>query len=162
MADRETDIVFTPITPDLIHEIEPWFDDPETQRFLGNREWVRRTLALVRESPGMEFRGQRVLARHVWVVHEAGRAVALVDVEPYADATAGIALVVEPGVRGQGVGQRVLSSLGRLEELAEVEVLIGAIEAENIAARHCVEGAGFKVAEWEDEEGMLRIARNAP
>lgn len=152
---------FEPITPDVIPEIEPWFEDSETQRYLGDKTWLHRTLTLLREAPGVQFRGRRVLARHVWVVREAGHAVALVDVEPYDDGTAGVALVVAPWRRGQGVGRRILRMLDRQAELSAVACYIGAIEAGNAAAKGCVVGAGFEVAEEEDEEGMLRISRRA-
>ncbi|QDH71479.1 GNAT family N-acetyltransferase [Marilutibacter alkalisoli] len=160
MHQSEIKLNFVPITSDAIKETEGWFDDPDTQRFLGGREWVRRIPALLQDSPGAEFRGRRVLARYAWVVYATGRSVGIVDVERYDDRTAGIALAVAPAMRGKGIGRRILSSLETLDELAEVETFIGAVEPENEAARRCMRSARFEVAERVDEEGMLRISRS--
>lgn len=160
MQHFQADLSFVPVQPDHIEEVLEWFDDPQTQRFLGGREWIRRLPALLRDSPGAEFRGRRVLARHAWVVHMAEIPVAIVDVESYGDRTAGFALVVAPTARRKGVGRRVLCELVTLEELAWVKTFIGAVEPENKAARRCVRRAQFEVAELEDEEGMLRISRS--
>jgi len=157
---QEIELGFVPVTPDAVGEVEAWFDDPDTRRFLGGREWVRRIPALLRDSPGAEFRGRRVLARDAWIVRTAEGPVGIVDVERYDDATAGIALAVCPAMRSRGIGRRILSGLQGLDELAAVEAFIGAIEPENEAARRCMLGAGFEVAEQADEEGMLRISRN--
>lgn len=161
MQQNDTRLDFVPVTPDAVDEVEGWFDDPDTQRFLGGREWVRRLPALLQDSPGVEFRGRKVLARHAWTVCAAAVGpVGMVDVERYDDGTAGIALVVAPAVRGQGFGRRILSRLETLDELAKVKALIGAVEPANEAARRCMRSARFAVAERENEEGMLRISRS--
>ena len=161
MRQDEIRLDFVPITSDSVKEIEQWFDDPDTERFLGGREWARRIPALLQDSPGVEFRGRKVLARHAWVVHTTDGPVGVVDVEQYDDGTAGIALAVAPAVRRKGIGRRILLDLETLDELTEVKTFIGAVEPGNEAARHCMRGAGFEVAEQEDEEGMLRISRRA-
>lgn len=38
---------FKPITPEQVPLLEPWFDDAQTRRFLGDRAWLYRTLSLV-------------------------------------------------------------------------------------------------------------------
>jgi RimJ/RimL family protein N-acetyltransferase len=161
MHQNEIQLSFIPITLDSVKEVEEWFDDPDTQRFLGGREWIRRIPALLQGSPGVEFRGRRVLARYAWIVHTTGSPVGFVDVERYDDGTAGIAVAVAPAMRGQGIGKRILSNLETLDDLAEVETFIGAVEPGNEAARRCMRSARFDVAEREDEEGMLRISRSA-
>lgn len=103
-----------------------------------------------------------MLARHIWVIYEAEAPVALVDVEPYDDGTAGIALVVGPHLRGKGIGRSVLLALGQRYELADVRTFTGAVDPENNAARRCFTGAGFQIADDVDEEGMLRIWQPAP
>lgn len=160
MREDEIRLDFVPITSNSLERIEAWFDDPDTRRFLGGRDWIRRLPALLRDSPGVEFRGRRVVARHAWIAHAAGSPVGIVDVERYGDGTAGVALAVAPAMRGKGIGRGILSSLDTLDELAGVKVFIGAIEPDNAAARHCMENAGFEVAGRADEEGMLRISRS--
>lgn len=159
MQQNEIELDFIPITSDLIKEVEELFDDPDTKRFLGGREWIRRIPALLQDSPGVEFRGRRVLARDAWIVHAMEGPAGIVDVERYDDGTAGIALAVAPDMRGKGIGRRILSSLEMLDELADVKAFVGAVEPENEAARRCMRNARFEVAEQEDEEGMLRISR---
>jgi len=161
MHQNEIELNFIPITSDSVREVEGWFDDPDTRRFLGGREWVRRIPALLQDSPGVEFRGRRVLARCAWIAYATGRPVGIVDVERYDDGTAGIALAVAPAMRGKGIGRRILSSLETLDELAEVKAFIGGVEPGNEAALRCMRSAHFDVAEREDEEGMLRVSRSA-
>ena len=86
-------------------EIETWFDDPETQRWLGGRSWPRRLVALA-ELPG------RVAV--VWL--QRGEIVALLDIERYGDGPAAIALVVSPAHRGEGIGTAILRSIFDLAE----------------------------------------------
>jgi GNAT superfamily N-acetyltransferase len=152
---------FLPITPDSIKEAEEWFDDPDTKRFLGGREWIRRIPTLLQSSPGVDFRGRRILARYAWIVHTADGPAGIVDVERYDDGTAGIALAVAPTARGKGIGRRILSSLDILDELSDVKAFIGAVEPDNESAKRCMRNARFEVAEQVDEEGMLRISSSA-
>lgn len=37
------------------------FDGPDTQRFLGRREWVRRIPAILQDPPGTKSRGYELL-----------------------------------------------------------------------------------------------------
>lgn len=54
------------------------------------------------------------------VVEEAGRQVALLDVEVYNDLTVSLAIVVAPGERRRGVARRVLAAMWSFPELAPV------------------------------------------
>ncbi len=151
---------FEPLTAPLVAAIECWFDDANTIRYLGGRDWVHRALDLMRDTPGVDFKGNTVLARHVWIAFdEANQPVGLIDVEPYSDGTAGFAFVVAPPRRGQGIGKRILLALSQQEELKGVHTLIGAVEPENIASRFCLINANFTVAHVPDGEGMLVVEK---
>ena len=50
-------VAFNPVD---VERIEPWFDDPDTQRFLGGRDWIRREPSLLDLTIGDEFRGKVV------------------------------------------------------------------------------------------------------
>lgn len=150
---------FVLLTQTLADQIAAWFDDSETIRYLGGRDWLYRELALMQTAPMTTFRGRQILGRYVWVVEAEGQVCALVDIEPYDDGTAGMALVVAPEARGQGVGQRVLLAVETRPELNGVRKMIGAVEPENILARRCYERAGYGIAEAVDEEGFLRIEK---
>src|SRR5919199_3146484 len=54
-----------PFTIAALQAIEPWFDDPETCRWVGDRRWPSMMLRLA-ASPPAEHRGQRVLDRRAW------------------------------------------------------------------------------------------------
>lgn len=73
----------------------------------------------MQEAPSVEFKERMILDRYVWVVFdEADHPVGLIDIEPYNDGTAGVAFVVAPHVRGQGIGQRMLLTLAERQELS--------------------------------------------
>jgi RimJ/RimL family protein N-acetyltransferase len=157
---KSTTLKFTPLTEDLAKVIAPWFDDPDSIRYLGRRDWLYRELLLIQTAPSSEFRGRKVLARHVWVIHDSeGQPCCLVDVEPYDDGTAGMVILVAPHRRNQGLGQQVLRALPALKELRNVHKIVGAVEPDNVQARRCYEQAGYTVADLPDEEGMLRIEK---
>lgn len=148
------------LTPALVCEIEDWFDDCETQRYLGGREWIRRELDLIVSQPGTEFRGSTVIERLGLVARDrSSTPVAFVTIEVYDDATAGIAFVVAPTCRGRGVARGLLSGLLDLPELWPVKCLTGAVEPENIACRRALAAARFTIASIVDDEGMLRVER---
>jgi ribosomal protein S18 acetylase RimI-like enzyme len=114
----------------------------------------------MQDAAGVEFQGNIVLARHVWIVFdEANQPVGLVDVEPYDDGTAGMAFGVAPHVRGRDVGQRILLALAEQEELKDVQTVVGGVEPENTAARIWLVKAGFTVAQVPDEEEMLNAEK---
>jgi RimJ/RimL family protein N-acetyltransferase len=152
---------FIQFTARLLPEVEPWFDDPETIRFLGDRNWVRRALRLVEETPGTEYRGRMVLGRDVWIIFKRVP-VGFIDVERYDDGRAGCALVVAPAMRCQGIGRAILEAVWECPELADVEELIGGVEPDNVASRRCLEAAGFRLSSEPDEEGMLQGACARP
>jgi hypothetical protein len=67
-----------------VERIEPWFDDPDTQQYLGGRDWIRREPSLLELTIGDEFRGKVVTARRMWLsLEERGEPVAFVDRETY-------------------------------------------------------------------------------
>jgi len=158
-ASEDIELEFVPLDRMLIQEVEPWFDDVETQRYLGDRSWIRRELDLVATQPGTEFRGRTIKSRLAWVVRTHATSVAFVVVERYSDASAGLAFVVAPTHRGRGLGRAMLLALDSRPELAGVARLIGGIEPDNVRARRMVESAGFTVAETPDHEGILRIEK---
>src|SRR3546814_17699635 len=106
MHQNEIELEFIPVTSDSAKEVEEWFDDPDTQRFLGGREWVRRFPTLLQASTGLHFRGRGVLARRAWIVIAPAGAVGFVHVGRYERGTAGSACGVAPSGAGHVVGTR--------------------------------------------------------
>jgi GNAT superfamily N-acetyltransferase len=112
-------------TPADVQRIEHWFDDPETQARLGDRDWIRRAPSLLDLTIRDEFRGKRVMGRHLWLsVDDEHVPVGFVDAEIYdryahwdgADvsgqavsdvvetASMGFAVVINPPRRSRGFG----------------------------------------------------------
>ncbi len=152
-------MTFTDLTTTNAETIAWWFDDPDTQRYLGDRIWLYRVIELVQTAPGTVWAGITVLGRHVWLAHDDDGACGLIDMEIYDDGSAALALVVAPNRRSQGVGRHILTALTTRPELSAVTRLFGSIEPENLGARRCCECAGFRVAEAIDEEEMLPIEK---
>jgi RimJ/RimL family protein N-acetyltransferase len=161
--------------------IEPWFDDAETQKRLGGREWIRGMPSLLRLTIGDEFRGKSVIGRRMWLgLDGSGSAVAFVDTELYdryvawdgsdwdhpvvSDAvevpSAGFVLVVDPARRGQGYGTAAIEAMVAHPDLSHVRLFFGGVEADNIASIRCLTKAGFRPRSTEpDFEGMLYYSR---
>jgi GNAT superfamily N-acetyltransferase len=88
------------------------FDDPEARRGLGDRRWPEMILRLAADPPA-EHRGHGVVDRRAWIIEDDDICVGMIDVEIYADRTAGLAFVVAPGHRGRGVARRGLGATER-------------------------------------------------
>jgi RimJ/RimL family protein N-acetyltransferase len=148
-------IELRPFTPDLLGAVAPWFDDAETARWLGGRDWPEDLLHLIADPP-QEHRGSTVRERAGWIVTLNGEPVALIDTEIYADDSAAVALVA-PAYRRRGIGVSALAAIGRLLVRGRgVEALIGGVEQHNVACHRCVKAAGFvAVAEVPDDEGFI-------
>ena len=150
---------FVPLTAAVLPRIEPWFDDPDTQRWLGNRDWLS-MIRRLSENPPAERRGRPVVSRGAWVIEKDHEPVSVVDVETYTDATAGLALVIAPARRGQGLCRRALQDIiDRLAAEGIEEVFVG-VEPDNMASIRCMEAAGFVARSPDpDAEGFLYFAR---
>jgi len=151
-------IELRPFTADLLGAVAPWFDDAETARWLGGRDWPENLLRLIADPPE-EHRGSTVRERAGWIATLDDWPVALIDTEIYADGTAALALVVAPAYRHRGVGTSALDAIGRLLARRGIDALIGGVERNNEASHRCVKAAGFvAVAEDPDEEGFINYA----
>jgi RimJ/RimL family protein N-acetyltransferase len=151
-----TPIDLRPFTPDLLGAVAAWFDDPETARWLGGRDWPENLLRLIADPP-QEYRGSTVRERAGWVATLDGEPVALIDTEIYVDGTAAVALVVAPAQRRRGVAAAALAAIGRLlARDSGIDALVGGVEQHNEASHRCVKAAGFvAVTDRPDDEGFI-------
>ena len=70
--------------------------------------------------------------------------------------TGSIAFVIDPALRGRGLGRAMIATLTVRPELRLVELFEAGVEPQNIASRRCLEAAGFQLRSVEpDFEGML-------
>jgi RimJ/RimL family protein N-acetyltransferase len=140
--------------------VAPWFDDPETCRWLGGRRWPEMILRLTGDPPA-EQRGRGVVDRRAWIVEEGDVRVGMIDVEVYEDRTAGLSFVVAPAHRGRGVARRALRLIARQVAAEGVQEVFGGAEADNAASIRCMEAAGFRRRSNEpDAEGFIYLARH--
>lgn len=171
-------VAFNPVD---VERIEPWFDDPETQRFLGGRDWIRRAPSLPELTIGDEYRGKVVTGRRMWLsLEESGEPVAFVDGEAYNRYAAwdesdrehprvsdvveapsmGLVVVVDPERRRRGFGSSTIQAVIAHPDVAHIRLFFGEVEIGNLASVRCLEKAGFRVRSTEpDSEGMLRFSR---
>jgi RimJ/RimL family protein N-acetyltransferase len=158
--------------------VEPWFEDPETRRWLGGPDWPRMSLDLS-DAPLGEFRGARetgsyrFLARDkdtpvgyvdcgtfdrwtTWEGRLEGRGVVGVIEEP----SCAIAYVTDPTQRRKGYGAEMILALMEMDALEHVTLFAAGIETENTASVRCLLSAGFQpldpAGDW---EGIVYYAR---
>jgi RimJ/RimL family protein N-acetyltransferase len=171
---RVSTVRLAPFEPEHLPGVLPWFDDPETRRRLGGRDWPTRELALRSTLWSEEFRGRRVLRSCTFVaLDDDGTVVAQVGGDVYDRWTAwdpvtervlstdprrtmGAAYVVAPSRRGRGLGAATLRALVAAPETADVEQFVLGIEPDNTASLRAAASAGFAPLTTEpDAEDML-------
>ena len=165
-----------PFEPEHLLAVQPWFDDPETRRRLGGREWPTRELVLRSTRWTEEFRGRVVLRSCTFVaVDDDGVLVAQVGgdvydrwtlwdprteqvLSEYPRTTMGAAYVVDPARTGQGFGRATLAAFVAAPETADVEQFVLGIEPDNAASLGAAAAAGFTPLTTEpDAEDMLYL-----
>ena len=160
---------------ELVH-VQPWFTDPDTQRFLGGPDWPARMMDLPARTVGQEFRGAIQTAAHQYLATRDDRPVGYIDcgtfdrwtvwdgTQPDAPviretldiATGYLALVVDPAARGHGIGRAMLAALLQQPELDKVQRFSAGVETANLAGQRCLHAAGFRPHTPEpDYEDML-------
>jgi RimJ/RimL family protein N-acetyltransferase len=166
-------VTLRPFTVDLLGVVQPWFEHPEVQRFLGGPDWPAREF---RTDPGIGemFRGRRVLRTHSWVaVDLAGEAVAQIGGDVYdrwitEPATGraepgpamGFAYVVDPRRWRSGYGTATLLAMMDAPEMADVRVFAAGIEPGNVASVRCAMAAGLTPdTTIPDSEGIIHYLR---
>jgi RimJ/RimL family protein N-acetyltransferase len=158
--------------------VEPWFQDPETQRWLGGPDWPRMALKLS-DAPLGEFRGAQETGNYRFLAWDKGVAVGYVDCgtfdrwttweggpggrgvrEVIDEPSGGIAYVTDPDQRRKGYGAAMILALMETDALEHVSLFAAGIEPENTASVRCVLSAGFQpldpVSDW---EGIVYYAR---
>lgn len=135
--------VSRPLLADDLPTIDGWFDDPETVRWLGGRDWPR-TLLRLADEPG----------RSALLFVHLDEPVALLDVDRDG-ASAAIAVVVAPTRRGEGVARSILQSIFSLAATREVVRVVAEIEEGNTASEGLLRAARFEL-EGVTQEGFAR------
>ena len=156
--------------------IAPWFEDPDTRRFLGGPDWPAAMLAHSERSVGTTFRGAVQTGAYHYLALADGSPVGYIDcgtfdrctvyagegpggpiiTEAIDAPTGSIAFATDPARRAHGLGRAMIAALLDRPELQAVNVFEAGVEPENIASRRCLEAVGFQpLSEEPDFEGML-------
>jgi RimJ/RimL family protein N-acetyltransferase len=161
--------------------VEPWFEDVDTQRWLGGPGWPGLILDLA-SNPLGEYRGAVETGRHSWLAWDGGRPVGLVDcgttdrwttweggpngrgvIATVPLPSANISYLVDPAVRRRRYGTAVVRELLIHPELAQVELFAAGIESGNVASIRCARSAGFAPLNAEpDWEGVVYYVKARP
>jgi RimJ/RimL family protein N-acetyltransferase len=159
---------------DQLPFVEPWFEDVETQRWLGGPGWPSLVLGLA-EQPLADFRGAVETGRYAWVAWDGDRPVGLIDcgttdrwttweggsggrgvTASIPAPSANISYVVDPTTRRCGYGRAMVEELLDTPELAYVRLFAAGIESGNVASIRCARSAGFTALSSEpDWEGIV-------
>ena len=150
---------------------EPWFADPDTQRWLGGPGWPALVLRL-QSRPLEEYRGALETGRHNWLAWDGGTAVGYAGCDTYDRWTtwdgrpggrgvvsalpgpaANISYLVDPARRRRGYGTAVIAALLAAPELAHVALFAAGVEPANTGSVSCLVKNGFQpldpVPDWE-------------
>lgn len=156
-------LTLRPMAAADLHAVEPWFDDPATKEWLGDRSWPSAMLAVPARVIGECQDGVTTIAREAFVAADrAGALVGMVDVEVYDDRTASLAFVVAPHARRSGIGRAVLAATEGLDLLEGVDRIDVGAEPGNVASIRCLRAAGYEIAGQVDDEGFMRATRARP
>jgi ribosomal protein S18 acetylase RimI-like enzyme len=154
--------------------VEPWFSDPETQRWLGGPKWPRMMLDLA-DQPLGEFRGAMEIGRFRWLAWDGQVPVGYIDCGTFDRWTSwdgenvtetidvpsgGLALTVAPECRRMGYGRQMLGALYESAEVADIGLFGAGVEPENASCVACLRAAGFRHLDPEpDFEGIVYFVR---
>jgi RimJ/RimL family protein N-acetyltransferase len=173
-------IELVPFEQKHLHLVEHWFDHGEVRRRLGGRDWPARELALVSKTPGSQYRGALVWARHNWVGFDDDSAIGLIGGETYDRWTRyegegaegpiisesidlpamGLHYVVDPVSWGRGYCGELLQEVFARPEVAQMRVFDAGVEPDNVASIRCLARSGFvKLSPEPDWQGILHLLR---
>lgn len=175
------DVDLQPVIREQLPLVETWFEDPDTQLWLGGPGWLRAALDRTKASLGI-FRGAQETGRYRFLAWEDDRPVGFIDCGTYdkwvtweggpggrgvleaIDVSSGaIAYVVDPAMRGRGYGVGMISSLMEVPELAPIELFAAGVEPDNVASVRCLVAAGFTPLDPEpDWEGIVYYTKRRP
>lgn len=114
--------------------VEPWFDDLDTERWLGGRDW-----------PSMVLRASATLPRaRTFLACRAGRPLVLLGFDVEEDGRAGISYVTNPQARRRGHATAVLRLMLPLAAQAGARCLVAGVEAGNASSEALLRRLGFR------------------
>lgn len=169
-------ITLRPLTRAELPVVEAWFEDHDTSRFLGGRDWPTKMLDHAARCVGETFRGATQTGSHHYLAFAGATPVGYTDcgtfdrctvyggegpdgpiiLDTIDAATGAFAFAVDPAHRRQGLATRMIWTLTQHSDLATVELFEAGVVPDNHACRRTLEAAGFTLRSQEpDFEEML-------
>lgn len=163
------------LTPEIVPSIRPWFEDLNTEKYLGGYRWIDTAVERFSKAIGKEFRGARVIDRIGYVFYQEDTAIGYAEAEVYDQLTtvdkngeeivikireplitAAIVYVVAPEFRGKGIAKSILEDFISLDRFKDVKAFVAGTEEENVASMKLLESVGFSKRNAEpDFEDMI-------
>ncbi|MGZ4307222.1 MAG: GNAT family N-acetyltransferase [Solirubrobacteraceae bacterium] len=156
--------------------IRPWFEDPDTRRFLGGPDWPASMLEHSVRAVGTTFRGATQIGAHQYLAFAAGIPVGYIDcgtfdcctlyggesadrpfvLEAIDAITGSIAFAIDPAHRRQRLATNMIRALLTHPDVITVQLFEAGVEPGNHGSRNALEAAGFELrSPRPDFEGML-------
>jgi RimJ/RimL family protein N-acetyltransferase len=138
---------FTPLDEAGLRTIRAWFDDAELCARLERptRVWF----VYVTREPNV----------HAWLVHEGNLPVGHLQLDIGSNGVVTVGFFVNPALRGQGYGKRILRALLVRPEVAPLSRIEATAEADNLASQRCLQAISFVQEGAEpDEEGFFHFS----
>lgn len=146
IGNKLMDLTFTLIAEPELQLLRAWYADPEVARRLSypTPEW---------------FAFVNTPNNYAWLIYDGDLPVGYIQFGLEGKDRAAFAFAVNPELRGQGYGKRILQALVNRSEVSGLRSVDGFVEPDNSASRRCLIAAGFRlVSETPDEEGFLKYA----
>jgi RimJ/RimL family protein N-acetyltransferase len=136
---------FVPVIKDNVSVYAAWFEDAELHKRLSppDEVWLNHVTGSNSQA---------------WLCYEEGQAVAQIQLDTYEDEAGSIDLAVNPSLRCQGIGKKVLKEFVTSSLVAHLDCLEARMEIDNIASQKVFMKAGFTPrGNGVDEEGFLHF-----
>lgn len=140
------ELVFVPLDEPGFSVLTSWFADQELRRRIEvpTRVWFD----YIRGQPDV----------YGLVVREDGDPVGQLQLDIHPERTGYIGFYVNPELRGQGYGRRILRAFLARPEAAGLRQIIATVEMDNLASQRCLLASNFILdGAGPDEEGFLHF-----
>lgn len=150
------------LTPNIITQIEPWFDDPVIQQYIGDKDWIRNAPRRFKQAIGNKFRSSTVIDRIGNVFNINDKPIGYIETEVYDSlnrvdkvkdqvevvhkeelVTAAIVYLVSPESRGKGLSKKMIFKFMHLDRFNNVDIFSAGTEEENVPSMRLLKSLGF-------------------
>jgi L-amino acid N-acyltransferase YncA len=141
-----SELTFRPLDDRGLRLYEAWFQDTELRRRIEppTSQWFN----YVSNTPGI----------YAWIIYHDDIPIGQLQLDTYANNTGSVELVVNPKMRNQGYGKKILKAFLMRPEVARLDQLEVTIEPDNFASLQCFQQVGFiQMSVEPDKEGFLHF-----